>query len=149
VEPGKFDFIFPGYNVRPTEVQSAIGLQQLKKLPRFIEERRKNAKSFPLRTQREIGKSSWFGFAVFDEDVEKVSRVCETRPIVSGNFTRSPSIKYYNHEIFGSLRHADYIHDHGCFVGNHHTRSTGPLAEVDPLKQVLELVAKIETQKKI
>lgn len=120
VVPGKFDFLFPGYNLRPTEMQSAIGLKQLEKLDGFVEARRENAKRFPLKTQREVGKSSWFGFAVFGSDVERVSKVCETRPVVTGNFLRSPSIKHYKHEIFGMTPNADYIHDHACFIGNHH-----------------------------
>ncbi|HJS82618.1 MAG TPA: DegT/DnrJ/EryC1/StrS family aminotransferase [Nitrososphaera sp.] len=123
VKPGKFDFILPGYNLRPTEMQCAIGLRQLEKLDGFIEARRENASRFPLPTQKEIGKSSWFGFAVFgDENVERVSKVCESRPIVTGNFLRSPSIKYYDYEVFGETTGADYVHDHACFIGNHHYR---------------------------
>jgi len=118
VKPGKFDFILPGFNVRPTEIQSAIGLCQLEKLEGIIQARRANAQRFPLKTQKEIGKSSWFGFTVFDGDVEKVSRVAETRPVVTGNFLRSPSIKYYDYEVFGGTPNADYIHDHACFIGN-------------------------------
>ena len=121
VKPGAFDFIFPGYNLRPTEMQAAIGLKQLEKLPEFVRIRRDNASRFPLKTQREIGKSSWFGFTVFGDDVERVKKTCETRPVVTGNFTRSPSIKHYRHEILGSLPNANYIHDHACFIGNHHT----------------------------
>jgi CDP-6-deoxy-D-xylo-4-hexulose-3-dehydrase len=122
VKPGKFDFIYPGYNVRPTEMQAALGLVQLQKLPAFIEQRRENASRFPLKTQKEIGKSSWYGFAVFDSDVRKVDVSCETRPVVAGNFVRSPSIKYYDHEIVGTLKNADYIHDNACFIGNHATK---------------------------
>jgi CDP-6-deoxy-D-xylo-4-hexulose-3-dehydrase len=116
--PGKFNFIFPGYNLRPTEIQAAIGIEQLKKLPHIVEVRRENAKRFPLRTQKEIGRSSWYGFAVFGGDVGRVSGSCDTRPIVAGNFTRSPSIKHYKHEIYGTLRNADYVHDNACFIGN-------------------------------
>ncbi len=118
VKPGKFDFLFPGFNVRPTEIQSAIGICQLKKLAGIIEARRDNAQRFPLKTQKEIGKSSWFGFAVFEGDVARVSKVAETRPVVTGNFLRSPSIKYYDYEVFGETPNADYIHDHACFIGN-------------------------------
>jgi CDP-6-deoxy-D-xylo-4-hexulose-3-dehydrase len=116
--PGKFNFIFPGYNLRPTEIQAAIGIEQLKKLPHIVEVRRENAKRFPLRTQKEIGRSSWYGFAVFGGDVGRVSGSCDTRPVVAGNFTRSASIKHYKHEIYGTLRNADYVHDHACFIGN-------------------------------
>jgi len=119
-KPSQFDFIMPGYNVRPTEIQAAIGLEQLKKLDGFVKVRRENAERFPLKTQKEIGKSSWYGFAVFGEDVEKVKGHYETRPIVTGNFLRSPSIKYYDYSIHGDTRNADYIHDHGCFIGNNH-----------------------------
>lgn len=119
VRPGKFDFLFPGYNVRPTEIQCAIGIQQLRKLPGFIAGRRENALRFPLLTQKEIGKSSWFGFTVFGQDKERLGD-CETRPVVTGNFTRSPSIKYYDYEIFGSLDYADYVHNEAVFIGNHH-----------------------------
>lgn len=123
VKPGKFNFLFPGYNLRPTEMQSAIGLCQLEKLPRLIEARRENAASFPLKTQKEIGKSSWFGFTVFDEDVELVSKTCEARPVVTGNFLRSPSIKHYKYEVFGKTPNADYIHDNACFIGNSHEKT--------------------------
>lgn len=126
VKPGMFDFLFPGYNVRPTEIQSAIGIEQLKKLPKLIEQRRENAQRFPLKTQKEIGKSSWFGFTVYEKDRELVSRFAETRPVVTGNFCRSPSIKYYDYEIFGSLENADYIHDHACFIGNSGQRIEWP-----------------------
>lgn len=121
VKPGKFEFLFPGYNVRPTEIQCALGIEQLKKLPGFITARRDNASRFPLKTQKEIGQSSWFGFTVFDEDRERVNG-CETRPVVTGNFTRSPSIKYYNHTVHGRLEYADYVHDKALFIGNHHYR---------------------------
>ena len=122
VKPGKFDFLFPGYNLRPTEMQSAIGLCQLEKLDAIIKVRRENAYNFPLKTQKEIGQSSWFGFTVFDEDMERVSKVCETRPVVTGNFLRSPSIKHYKYEVFGKTPNADYIHDKACFIGNSHEK---------------------------
>ncbi|MDD4203323.1 MAG: DegT/DnrJ/EryC1/StrS family aminotransferase, partial [Candidatus Omnitrophica bacterium] len=41
VKPGYYEQQFLGYNYRITDIQSALGLSQLKKLPFFIEERRK------------------------------------------------------------------------------------------------------------
>ena len=41
-----YRFILPAYNVRPQEINAAVGLEQLKKLPRFTEMRRKNLKTF-------------------------------------------------------------------------------------------------------
>jgi len=114
-----FNFILPGYNVRPTEIQCAIGLEQLKKLDGFIEKRRENAKRFPCRTQKEIGKSSWFGFAIHREDWGRFEGH-EHRPVVTGNFLRQPVIRYFNHEVFGKTPNADYIHDHMRMIGNSH-----------------------------
>lgn len=122
VKPEKFAFIYPGYNIRPTEMQCAIGIEQLKKLPAFIRQRRENAERFPYRTQIEIGSSSWFGFAVFDDDVKKVVGKYEHRPVVTGNFLRQPAIRFYRHEVCGNVAGADYIHDHAVMIGNSHER---------------------------
>ncbi len=67
-----FRFILPGYNVRPVEMSGAIGIEQLKKLPGFLAQRRENAKLFQelfsshpdFIIQKEIGSSSWFGFSL-------------------------------------------------------------------------------------
>lgn len=126
VKPAAFEFVLPGYNLRPTEMQCAIGLAQLAKLDGFIRQRRENAARFPFRTQREVGKSSWFGFAVFDDDVAKVVGKYEHRPVVTGNFLRQPVIEHYDHEVVGSLENADYIHDHAVMIGNSHTRIEWP-----------------------
>jgi CDP-4-dehydro-6-deoxyglucose reductase, E1 len=122
VKPEMFSFILPGYNVRPTEVQCAVGLEQLKKLDGFIAQRRENASRFPYRTQKECGESSWFGFAVYGEDRDKVIGRFEHRPVVTGNFLRQPVIAYYDYEVHGSLANADYIHDNAIMIGNSHER---------------------------
>lgn len=132
-----FNFIVPGYNVRPIEMEGAIGLVQMKKIDGFIEQRRKNAAYFKeklskyedIQIQKEISESSWFGFAVIlkgklegkrDVLVNKLRESdIEVRPIVAGNFTRNYVIKYFNFEIFGDLKNADYVHDNGFFIGNH------------------------------
>ncbi len=116
----KFHFIYPGYNVRPTEMQCAIGLEQLKKLPGFIEQRRENASRFPLKTQTDSGKSSWFGFVVYGDDRKKVAAY-ESRPVVTGNFLRQPAISYYEY-VAGPMPNADYIHDNAIMIGNSHER---------------------------
>jgi CDP-6-deoxy-D-xylo-4-hexulose-3-dehydrase len=118
-------FILPGYNVRPIEMMGAVGLEQLKKLPEIVRQRRKNAETFPLPTQREIGKSSWYGFALLSDDIDAlkaglISKGIEHRPVISGNFTRHQVIKYFDCEI-PDLPNADYVHDHGVMIGNHPT----------------------------
>lgn len=119
VKPESFSFVLPGYNVRPTEIQCAIGIEQLKKLPEFVKARRQNANAFPCKTQREIGQSSWFGFAIHREDWPRFTAY-ESRPVVTGNFLRQPVIKYFRHEVFGEMKNADYVHDHMRMIGNSH-----------------------------
>lgn len=120
-----FRFILPGYNVRPTEIQCAIGLEQLKRLDGFVEARRANAKAFPCKTQREIGKSSWFGMAVHREDWPRFEDY-DSRPVVTGNFLRQPVIQHYKHEVFGEMKNADYVHDHMKMIGNNHRTAQWP-----------------------
>lgn len=147
-----FNFIVPGYNLRPIEMEGAIGIAQLKKVDTMIAKRRANAEHFlkhmqnfpEIRTQKEVGESSWFGFSMVltgslaskrDFLVEKLRRAeIECRPIVAGNFTRNPVIKYMTYKIPEELRNADEIHDHGFFIGNH---SKSNHAEVDYFISVL------------
>lgn len=135
IEPKQFEFIYPGYNLRPTEIQCAIGLKQLEKLPAFIEARRKNAQTWfevcrqkGWQTQREVkyGKSSWFGFSIVSENIETIKeeldiKGVEYRPIMTGNFTKTPAIKHYDYTVHGELINADYVTEHGIFIGNRHT----------------------------
>ena len=132
-----FRFILPGYNVRPVEMSGAIGIQQLKKLPTFLEYRRKNAAVFmecfknhpDFITQKEIGLSSWFGFSFVirkdskikrNEILEKLeSNKIEYRPIVAGDFTQNEVLRFFDYTIHGSLKNARHLHDNGFFVGNH------------------------------
>ena len=44
----------------------------------------------------------------------------EDRSIVSGNFTNNIVIKYFDYTLCGKSKNADYIHENGLFVGNHH-----------------------------
>lgn len=143
-----FRFILPGYNVRPLEMSGALGIEQLKKLPGFIEQRRSNAKYFyekfhdhPFITiQQEIGMSSWFGFSMIlkpnsglvREDVVNhlMSKGIDCRPIVTGNFTKNEVLRYFTYELAGEMRNADFIDQNGWFVGNHHI----------PLKDQIDLL---------
>lgn len=148
-----FNFIVPGFNLRPLEMEGAIGLRQLKKVDGMIKARKDNAKYFlekiskykDIRTQKEIGESSWFGFSLVlqgdlvnkrDELVEALRNAnIECRPIVAGNFTRNSVIKYMDYEIPYTLDNADDIHYHGLFIGNHSSNNN---AQVDYFIEVLD-----------
>lgn len=133
-----FRFVLPGYNVRPLELEGALGIEQVKRLPYLIAERRKNGKLLQkalanhpdLIIQQEIGESSWFGFSLVIRPGSKFTRKTlvarlnelgfECRPIVAGNFAKNEVVKYFDSEVHGTLKNADHIDQNGLFVGNHH-----------------------------
>lgn len=149
----QFRFVLPGYNLRPIEMEGALGIPQLAKLDSFVAERRKNAVQFQslfgnhehLTIQRETGESSWFGFAMVLQgkmrgqraalvDALKTAEI-ECRPIVTGNFLRNPVIDKLDHNVFGQIKAADVIDSEGLFVGNHHH----PIpALLDRLREVVD-----------
>lgn len=151
-----FNFIVPGFNLRPLEMEGALGTEQLKKMDRIIAQRRENADYFKsqiasvknVRTQQEIGASSWFGFAVVLEgdNIGKRSEVVnklrenniEVRPIVAGNFTRNKVVEYMDYTIGGELAAADDIHENGFFIGNHSKNNFKEIDYfIDTIKKVL------------
>jgi CDP-6-deoxy-D-xylo-4-hexulose-3-dehydrase len=132
----KYEFILPGYNVRPTELNAATGISQLKKLNKFLDIRRKNFSLYQkifsnnklFHIQIEEGLNSSFAFTfVFKkkylnlkkkifEDLKKEK--IQFRLITGGCFTRHPVKKYFNFKIFKNLKNANYIHENGFFLGN-------------------------------
>ncbi len=146
-----FRFVLPGFNVRPLELEGAVGVEQIKRLPNIVEERRKNGKLLQqtlgnhpdIFIQQEIGESSWFGFSLVirpgSELIRKhlLTRLSELgfecRPIVAGNFAKNEVVKYFDFEVHGVLRNADYIDQNGLFVGNHHY----------PIPRAFEALAKL------
>ncbi len=133
-----FRFVLPGYNVRPLEMEGALGVEQLKRLPNMIEERRKNGKLLQaalnnhpeIMIQQEIGESSWFGFSLVIRPGSRLTRKAlvaklnelgfECRPIVAGNFAKNEVVKYFDSEVHGTLKNAEHIDQNGLFIGNHH-----------------------------
>lgn len=147
-----FKFVIPGYNVRPLEMSGAIGSEQLKKLPSFIEQRRKNAELFVdifknddrFIIQKEIGASSWFGFSIIIKESSGLNRSeilhklqkahIEYRPIVTGDFTKSESLQYFNYEVYDVVKNARYLDANGFFVGNSHEDLSN---QIKYLKEIL------------
>ncbi len=152
----KFRFVLPGYNLRPLELEGAIGIEQLKRLDGFVAERRANAVHFVdalrgldyARIQDERGESSWFGFAIILQGKMKgrrkdlvsafKSNQIDCRPIVTGNFLNNPVIDRLDHSIGSDIVAAEEIDTDGLFIGNHHY----PIPEqIDHMRQVLGSIA--------
>ena len=136
----RFLFLTTGFNVRPTEINGAIGLQQLKKLPAFNESRRAIARRLDtgLAALDQAGKLTLirhdprvtpapFGYTVLcgSRDVRDGLRDhleaagVETRPVICGNLTRQPALAHHSFRINGELVGADRITDCGIYWGTH------------------------------
>jgi CDP-4-dehydro-6-deoxyglucose reductase, E1 len=133
-----FRFVLPGYNFRPLELEGAVGVEQVKRLPGMLAERRKNGRLLQqtlgqnpeILIQHELGQSSWFGFSLVIRPGSRVTRGdllqqlqslgFECRPIVAGNFAKNEVVRFFDSEVHGTLRNAQHIDENGLFIGNHH-----------------------------
>ncbi len=136
----RFLFMTAGYNFRPTEIQGAFGIHQIRKLDRFIEIRRKNAAYWnkkldsyrdALILPRETPgtRHVFFGYPIsvkpeahFTRDdmvgfLEK--KGIETRPVMAGNMAEQPVMKTIPHRVAGGLANSEAIMRRSFFFGNH------------------------------
>ncbi len=135
----RFIFYNSGFNLRPTDVSASIGLSQFRDLNKFMKIRTANRqmiineikKNFIVNNnlfitkENNFVKASWFGIPIilskkisrenFIKGIEKNG--VQTRPIISGNFLKQPSIKKYKLNKNLKLKNSDYINDHGLFIG--------------------------------
>ena len=143
-----FDFVLPGFNLRPMEFQGALGISQLKKLPEILIGRRNNAEIFhkhlsaisngKITTHSWSVDNSFFGFPlVFESEAKRrlfidylETKGVEYRPIVTGNFTEKKVVKLLNHRISGDLANARHIDKCGLFIGNHHYDISKELTDI-------------------
>ena len=137
----RFIFINQGYNLRPTEVNAAMGMHQLPKLDGYIDNRRETAAFFlkylskysdffQFQQETPKGKHVWFGFAIILKDntpftVKDITAFIqknkiETRPVIAGNMARHPAFDMYEHRISGTLEAADTVMQKGFAVACHH-----------------------------
>lgn len=137
----RFIFINTGYNLRPTELQAAMGSQQLPKLAQLVKNRRavvhayqnkfsKWKDIFDFQEEQKDGYSSWFGFGFVVKENAKFTvkeitsylqaNKIETRPIIAGNMAAHPAFEHINYRTSGSLENADRIMKRGFAIGCHH-----------------------------
>ena len=139
LDPG-FIFNYVGYNIRLSEPQAAIGLEQLKKLNTFILNRRKSAKKYTsfFNNYQDIFKyikplpkaySSWFGFPLVLNGKLKGKRKklrevllknnIESRPFLAGDFTLQPVVKSFKHGKSKNLEVSSSIASNGLAIPCH------------------------------
>lgn len=140
----RFLFINSGYNLRPTEIQSAIGNNQFKRLKQFIKVRNNNRNliisnlkkhkdwnnQFKFVNLPKNIEPSWFGLPILIDQKYKANKQSflkmltkqgiENRPILSGNFANQPSTFLYNlNPKKEKFKNAQVIEDLGFFIGLH------------------------------
>lgn len=139
VDP-RFLFITNGYNLRPTEIQGAFGIHQIRKLDSFIQIRRNNADYWKKRLTPYTDKISlpaeeagtrhvYFGYTVTvnprapftrQQLVDHLeSKMIETRPLMAGNMAEQPVMKHLPHRTSGPLPNSRMIMRQSFFFGNH------------------------------
>jgi len=134
----KYVYSHIGYNLKVTDMQAAVGVAQLKKLPMFVEMRKANFKKLyiGLSQYQEYlilpeatpnSDPSWFGFPFNVRENEKFTRTnlaeyledhkILTRQLFAGNLTKQPAYKNVEYRISGELTNTDYIMRNTIFIG--------------------------------
>ncbi len=134
----KYTYSHIGYNLKATDIQAAIGVAQLDKLPGFIKTRKKNheflynklkkyTKFFILPKWEKESSPCWFGFMMVLRDGCPFSRLeavhflqenkIETRSLFAGNLLRHPAYVDIEHRIVGNLENSDKIMNDGFWIG--------------------------------
>ena len=140
--PGTYDhkYLYSsiGYNLHATDLQAALGLVQLAKLPQFVEARKKNfgvlyeglsgfQEFIILPTWSSKADVSWFAFPITVRDNAGFTRTdlvrwlenrkIEARFLLAGNILRQPGYANIRHRTVGELPNTDMVMRGSFFVG--------------------------------
>lgn len=136
----KYVYSHIGYNLKLTDMQAAVGSAQLRKLPQFIEARKRNHARIAeglekyqdrliLHTAPARADPSWFGYVVTVRPEAGLDRAdivgalesarIETRNLFCGNLLRHPAYQDIDHRVVGSLHNTDIITTNTFFIGVH------------------------------
>lgn len=138
----KYVYSHMGYNLKATDLQAAIGVEQLKKFPSFIEKRRRNwdylhhalqdlADRLILPEPAENSIPSWFGYLIGVRPESGLSRNrmtryieeknVQTRLLFSGNLIRHPAFDSIRdtgkYRVSGSLEVTDFVMENAFWIG--------------------------------
>ena len=134
----KYTYSHVGYNLKATDMQAALGVSQIAKLPHFIERRKENfnylkaalqplADWLILPVAGEDADPSWFGFPIgvktdapFTRD--QLTRALEaqkigTRLLFAGNLLRQPAYEGYEFRVVGELTNTDFVMNQVFWIG--------------------------------
>lgn len=134
----KYIYSHIGYNLKVTDMQAAVGVAQLEKLPSFIKVRKDNfaliykflkryEKYFVLPQATKNAEPSWFGFPILLKPDAPFTRAeivdyleenkIATRMLFGGNLTKQPAYQDIQYRISGSLKNTDLVMDKLFWIG--------------------------------
>lgn len=134
----KYTYSHIGYNLKATDMQAALGLSQIAKLPFFIERRKENFRHLfnalkPLENHLMLPEATpgsdpaWFGFPIGVREVapftrEDLIRALEaqkigTRLLFGGNLIRQPAYEACEYRTVGELPNSDFVMNNVFWVG--------------------------------
>jgi CDP-4-dehydro-6-deoxyglucose reductase, E1 len=134
----KYMYSHIGYNLKATDMQAAVGVAQMKKLPGFIEARKKNFAALKegLRGSEEFlilpeatpeSDPSWFGFPTMVREGAPFTRRdlvqyldakrIQTRQLFGGNLVRQPAYKDVRYRVVGELKNSDRAMNQAFWIG--------------------------------
>jgi len=132
-----FTFAVAGYNMRSTELNAVLGIEQIKRLNANIDARRNNLNIWlsALNSERffvdfQCEGNSNFALPLLirspSVSMERVCKLLEEEHVEfrvgtagGGNQVRQPFLRKHHFRVAGSLDNSDYIHHNGLYVGNH------------------------------
>jgi len=136
----KYVYSHIGYNLKVTDMQAAIGVEQMKKLPQFVERRKENFRAWTAGFQKWTDKfvlpratagsdPSWFAFPVTVKTDAGFTRTeltdylatqhIETRNLFAGNLLRQPAYLNITHRVAAPLKNTDIIMSDTFFLGTY------------------------------
>lgn len=136
----KYVYSHVGYNLKVTDMQAAIGVEQMKKLPDFIETRKKNFRRwmdgfkkwgdyFILPRASDKADPSWFAFPLSVREDAPFTRTeltnylaqnhVETRNVFAGNLLKQPAYVDIAHRVVGDLPNTEFVMNNTFFLGTY------------------------------
>ncbi|MTI85033.1 MAG: lipopolysaccharide biosynthesis protein RfbH [Firmicutes bacterium] len=134
----KYTYSHLGYNLKLTDMQAAIGVAQMEKLPEFILSRKRNFQLlyeglreyrdlFILPRATEHADPSWFGFLLTQRPEAPFTRQqlinhlekhrIRTRLLFAGNITRQPAFQGVEYKVAGELKNTNIIMNKTFWIG--------------------------------
>jgi len=134
----KYIYSHIGYNLKITDLQAAVGVEQLKKLPNYTNKRKENyqllynglkkyTKYFIFPKATEGSDPSWFGFPIAVKKTAGFTRKeiidyleenkIATRMLFGGNLLRQPAYEKVKYRVFGSLENTDFVMKSVFWIG--------------------------------